>query len=608
MEKLARLSYVIRSGVDDVLDRMFAQIKTGLENLALPRSDFTISKILYLDVDFHTLRLTRGSPYVELPKWVASKKAIINPKNEDKECFKWAIIASLHHDEIEKDPQRISKLKHHVDLYNWDGIEFPTSIKSIYKFEANNPDIVVNVLYIDEKRINILRRSVHNGRTKVVTLLLITNDKKTHYTAVKSLSRLLGKETLKNRNPMHFYLSCQQGFPTAESRDKHYRYCIDHEAVKITMPNEAKKWLYYRDGQQQFKVSFAIYADFESLLVPVEDARDTKTERLSKHVPSGWCTYNTFAYGDVLDPLKVYRGEDSVTRFVNHPENEVKRLYYTYPQQPMTKLTEVLKREHDEATHCHICLKPFDNYENNRKGAHLFIREFSEKYDTQDIGCIAKNTEKYISFNVINKVPLGGMAYGDGERYKTIEIQFIDSCRFMASSLNKLASNLSDDQCKNLRWFFTKDDLFKLMRRKGVYPYEYMDGWQRFEETELPLKEAFYSKLNMDGISDEDYQYAKMVWNCITPGSDDVTMGDYQDVYLTTDVLLLAAILLCTRVGLEGSPEIYGYNARASHRSRHVPDVRKRYPRRPYTGMPKPITSTWESSITPMRSSPTSNI
>ncbi|XP_057310048.1 uncharacterized protein LOC130648045 [Hydractinia symbiolongicarpus] len=508
---------------------MFAQIKTGLENLALPRSDFTISKILYLDVDFHTLRLTRGSP----------------------------IPASLHHDEIKKDPQRISKLKHHVDLYNWDGIEFPTSIKSIYKFEANNPDIVVNVLYIDGKRINILRRSVHNGRTKVVTLLLITNDKKTHYTAVKSLSRLLGKETSKNRNPMHFCLSCQQGFPTAESRDKHYRYCIDHEAVKITMPNEAKKWLYYRDGQQQFKVSFAIYADFESLLVPVEDARDTKTERLSKHVPCGWCTYSIFAYGDVLDPSKVYKGEDSVTRFVNHPENEVKRLYYTYPQQPMTKLMEVLKREHDEATHCHICLKPFDNYENN---------------------------QKYISFNVKNKVPLGGMAYGDGERYKTIEIRFIDSCRFMASSPKKLASNLSDDQCKNLRWFFTKDDLFKLMRRKGVYPYEYMDGWQRFEETELPLKEAFYSKLNMDGISDEDYQYAKMVWNCITPGSDDVTMGDYQDVYLTTDVLLLAAILLCTRVGLEGSPEIYGYNARASHRSRHVPDVRKRYPRRYNSG------------------------
>ncbi|XP_057290793.1 uncharacterized protein LOC130613470 [Hydractinia symbiolongicarpus] len=426
--------------------------------------------------------LTRGSSYLELPKWAASKKAVINPMNEDEECFKWAIIASQHHGDIGRNPNRISQMKPYVDHYNWDGMEFPTSIKSIYKFEANNPDIAVNVLHIDGKRINILRRSVHNGRTKVVTLLLISNDKKTHYTAVKSLSRHLGKETSKNRNAMHFCLNCLQGFPTIESRDKHYRYCTDHEAVKITMPTEAEKWLYYRDGQQQFKVPFAIYADFESLLIPIEDARDTKTKRLSKHVPSDWCTYSTFAYGNVPDPLTVYRGEDCVTRFVNHLEDEVKRLYNTYPQQDMKPLTEVLKREHDEATHCHICLKPFDDGKNNRKvrdhchytglyrgaahnscnlkykipshipvifhnlsgyDAHLFIRELGEKYDTQDIGCIAENTEKYISFNVKIKVPLGGMVYGDGEKYKTIEIRFIDSCRFMASSLDNLASNLA---------------------------------------------------------------------------------------------------------------------------------------------------------------------
>ena len=51
------------------------------------------------------------------------------------------------------------------------------------------------------------------------------------------------------------------------------------------------------------------------------------------------------------------------------------------------------------------------------------------------------------------------------------------------------------------------------MRRKGVYPYEYMDSWERFEETRLPPKEAFYSKLNMEGISDKDYEHAQQVWN-----------------------------------------------------------------------------------------------
>ncbi|XP_057313251.1 uncharacterized protein LOC130654655 [Hydractinia symbiolongicarpus] len=172
----------------------FSTLSPPIPRLVVPKS----GRILYLDVDFHKFRLTRGSSYIELPKWVASKKAVINPPvNEDEECFKWAVIAPLHHEEIGKNPNRISQMKPYVDIYNWEGIEFPASIKSIHKLGANNPgannpDIAVNVLYVTEKKINILRRSVQNGRTKVVTLLYITDHKKTHYTAVKSLSRLLG--------------------------------------------------------------------------------------------------------------------------------------------------------------------------------------------------------------------------------------------------------------------------------------------------------------------------------------------------------------------------------------------------------------------------------
>ncbi|XP_057296236.1 uncharacterized protein LOC130625189 [Hydractinia symbiolongicarpus] len=482
--EVKKVSVFQGNDVDDVLDRMFAQIKTHVEHPALPQNGFSISRILHLDIDFHRLRLTRGFSYIELPKWIDSKKPVIN------------------------------------------------------RFEENNKEIAVNVLYITGKKINILRRSVHNGRTKVLTLLLITDDKKTHYTAVNFLSQPLGNGTSKNTKSMHFCLNCLQGFNTVESRDKHYRYCKDHEAVKITMPTEAEKWLYYRDSQQQFKVPLSIYADFESLIVPVEDAREIKTKKLNKHVPSGWCTYSIFAYGDVPDPLAVYRGEDCVTKFVNHLEDEVKRLYNTYPQQPMLPLTEVLKRVHHGASNCLICMKSFDDCENSRNchctglyrgaahaicnlrykipshipvifhnlsgyDAHLLIRNLSEKYDTQDIGCIAENTEKYISFNVKIKVPLVGMGYGDGEAYKTIEIRFIDSCRLMPSSPDKL---------------------------------------QRFEEVELSPKEAFYSKLNIKGISDDDYTYAQRVRNCITPEGDNVTLSNYHDVYLAKYVLLLADV------------------------------------------------------------------
>ena len=76
------------------------------------------------------------------------------------------------------------------------------------------------------------------------------------------------------------------------------------------------------------------------------------------------------------------------------------------------------------------------------------------------------------------------------------------------------------------------------MIRKGVYPYEYMDGWEKFEETRLPAKDAFYSRLNMKGISDQDYEHAQQAWNTM----EKKTLGCYHDAYLKTDVLLLADV------------------------------------------------------------------
>ena len=88
-----------------------------------------------------------------------------NPKNEhDEECFKWAVIAALHHEKIEKDVQRISKLKPYVGLYNWDGLEFLVAKEAIGKFENNNIDFAISVLYITGKNINIQRKSKYHNR------------------------------------------------------------------------------------------------------------------------------------------------------------------------------------------------------------------------------------------------------------------------------------------------------------------------------------------------------------------------------------------------------------------------------------------------------------
>ena len=79
---------------------------------------------------------------------------------------------------------------------------------------------------------------------------------------------------------------------------------------------------------------------------------------------------------------------------------------------------------------------------------------------------------------------------------------------------------------------------FELLLRKGVYPYEYMDSWKRFKEESLPDKESFYSKLNKEGISDEDYAHAQKVWDALNIKN----LGEYHDLYVQSDTALLADV------------------------------------------------------------------
>ena len=76
---------------------------------------------------------------------------------------------------------------------------------------------------------------------------------------------------------------------------------------------------------------------------------------------------------------------------------------------------------------------------------------------------------------------------------------------------------------------------FILLLRKGVYPYEYMDSWEKFDETTLPPKEAFYSNLNLEDISDEDYAHAQKVWDVF----EIKNLDEYHDLYVQSDTLLL---------------------------------------------------------------------
>ena len=152
------------SEINEIANEMIAHMKEQIENPALLNSRFVFDEVLFMDIDFHQLNLTRGSSYIPLPQWLANKKAIINPHNEDQECFKWAVIVASRWEEIDSHPERISKLKRFEVDYDWSGIKFPVPIKNIRGFKVKNR-ISINLLATESKEIYICRNGGNYDRS-----------------------------------------------------------------------------------------------------------------------------------------------------------------------------------------------------------------------------------------------------------------------------------------------------------------------------------------------------------------------------------------------------------------------------------------------------------
>ena len=161
--------------------------------------------------------------------WLRSKKeAIINGDND----FRNALDDALNYQNIERDLQRISKLKPFINKYNWEGIEFLVGPKDWIKFERNNKTIALNVLFIQHNTeiIRVAYRSEYNNkRKKQVILLMITDGKKWHYLAVTNLSALLAKKS-SNHDEDFYCLNCFNSYTTKNKLKEHEEICNNHDS------------------------------------------------------------------------------------------------------------------------------------------------------------------------------------------------------------------------------------------------------------------------------------------------------------------------------------------------------------------------------------------
>ena len=570
----------------ELFDHMVDKIFELIQNFNNRGSGWQFDRVEHLDININPYNPLSASSYIELPGNLAEKKAIINVKNEnDNECFKWAVTSAVF--PAKEHGERLSKkMREDSEKFDWTGIEFPVSLKQIDKFENQN-NYAINVFGY-ERVVYPLR--ISKKKDQVINLLLIANEETNHFCWIKNMSRLLSSGINNHQHKRHFCYRCLNSFKSEKSLNKHTEYCQNNEEVKIEMPmikdDEGKflrpEYIYFKNHYKKQRVPFVVYADFECFTEKIDTCQPEEgksfTNQYQKHSPSGFsylikCFDDNLFYPKLVHYTAKSPDDDIPQLFIESLEKDIKEIYNRFKKPKKMVMTREDRMTYKKATHCHICeeeIKYEDVYRKVRdhchltgkfRGAahsicnlkyrlpkfypvifhnlsgydsHLFIKNLGKSEGKID--CIPNNEEKYISFT--KEILVDKFIDEEGEEKEVKrKIRFIDSFKFMSTSLDSLVKNLPKDSFKNLTEFYEGEQL-DLIKRKGVFPYDWFDSFNKLSSTSLPPKEAFHSILNDSDITEEDYKHAQNVWE--TFGM--MTLKDYHDLYLKSDVLLLSDV------------------------------------------------------------------
>ena len=565
------------------LYEIYDEIINEIEEEIQKTQDAEGSGWVFVEVENLTLHTSKWNPinagsYIDLPEALKNKKAIINMKNQDEECFKWCVLRALY--PKDRDAERMDKdLKSKQDTLNMKGIRYPVNFRDIDRFESQNPEISITILgYNKDERVYPLKISKYTGCKNDIVLLLIKDGENSHYCLVKNLSALLASQINNHKGTRNICLNCFNGFNTPEALNKHKEYCYNNECVKMLMPPPGT-YLRFKNFLHSEKAPFAIYADFESLIKPIHncdpDPNKSYTKKYQKHEPISFSYYINSSIKGVFKPvLRKYtktkpEDADAMDVFIKWLEEDVKAIANI--EEKKMVFTEEDRKQFNKTLDCWICGEYLGNdrvrdhchYTGRYRGAahnscnlkyrkpksisvffhnlsgydsHLFIKKLGTPDKKENIDCIPNNEEKYISFS--KTIKTGHYTNKKGEvKDKTFKIVFKDSLKFMSSSLGALVNNLPKDAFNNLLKYFTPKQA-EILKQKGFYPYEYMDSIEKFNDLKHPPLEAFYSKLSGKGIKEKDYKHVWNVWNTFKMK----TFKEYHELYNITDVLLLADV------------------------------------------------------------------
>ena len=404
-----------------------------IESLQGKGSGWVFDEVSHFDILTNVYKPLAGSSWIPLPKFLASKKALINPKNTDQECFKWCVVEGMYPQKRDRD--RITKTsKENAKLFNWDGINFPVKLSQLNLFEKNNSGLAINVLgyskgdgiypiRISKEAVNPLTPNTQRRSLTVINLMLLSSESskeddglrpqdekdEQHYVLINNLSRLVGMQTNKHNGKTHICINCFNTFSLEKSFKEHMEVCLSNESVKIEMPKKGSN-IEFKNYVKKLKVPFVIYADFESYTERVSkeqgdsqyekhktssssshckqcewtqgkqcehcsscklDETKSYTKKYQKHIPSGFCYYIVYRGGFYKLPV-VYTGPNAAEKFCEHLEMETQDIYNKHFKNEIPlKMTKGDLAKWKQTNICHICEKPVGEKDKVKDHCHL---------------------------------------------------------------------------------------------------------------------------------------------------------------------------------------------------------------------------------------------
>lgn len=544
---------------DSIYGRIVNSIKKKIESFQERDSGWTFLNNSYVEVNVNKYQPLRGSSFIDLPKFIKNKKACLNIKNNDQYCFLWSITAALFPSKTH--PDRVTSYPDCHDVLNTEGLSYPVTFSDIAKFEKNNPSIAIFVYGLENGKTitGPLYRSESKDAKKTIHLLLVENETLSHYCLIKSLPRLVRSQITKHHHQLHLCDRCLLFFKSPEEVKGHLCGQIATELPK------KGSFIEFQNYSRKQNMPFVIYADFETMLECYQgcegDPKLSSTSTKRRHIPIAFAYYIVCTLDSSYNRFVTYRGIDCVTKFVNWLYEDVRKIHKilgdTVPL--VYDSNDVIKFK--QSTHCHICQQllwqdkvrdhchitgafrgaahsycnlqfklpnfvPIVFHNLSGYDCHLFIKQLGVAPGA--IKILPKTKENYISFTKF--IPIS--------KEESIQLRFIDSFKFLGTSLDKLAKSMKTKEFSFLSSYFPNEFEFELLTRKGVYPYDHMSELKCYDQLSLPCKESFFNSVTNEDISNEDYEHAKKVWNTFSIKN----LGEYTDLYLKTDVLLLADI------------------------------------------------------------------